>query len=38
VAPDIYEYFWVRDAETNREYTWKDGVHTDCDLTALFAQ
>jgi heme-degrading monooxygenase HmoA len=38
VAPDIYEWFWVQDAETYREYTWKDGVHTDGDLTHLFAE
>jgi heme-degrading monooxygenase HmoA len=37
VAPEIYEYFWVQDAETYREYTWKDGAHTDGDLTSLFA-
>jgi antibiotic biosynthesis monooxygenase (ABM) superfamily enzyme len=38
VAPEIYESFWVQDAETYREYTWKDGVHTDQDLTSLFAE
>jgi hypothetical protein len=38
VAPEIYESFWVQDAETYREYTWKDGVHTDKDLASLFAE
>jgi antibiotic biosynthesis monooxygenase (ABM) superfamily enzyme len=37
-ASEIYESFWVEDAETYREFTWKDGVHTDDgDLTSLFS-
>jgi heme-degrading monooxygenase HmoA len=36
-ASEIYESFWVEDAETYREFTWKNGVHTDDgDLTSLF--
>ena len=38
VAPEIYESFWVQDAETFREYTWEEGVHADQDLTSLFAE
>jgi heme-degrading monooxygenase HmoA len=37
VAPEVYESFWVQSAETFREYTWKDGIHIDRDLTELFA-
>ena len=37
-APDLYEYFWIQDAETFREYTWENGVHTDGDLTELFVE
>jgi heme-degrading monooxygenase HmoA len=36
-ASEIYESFWVEDAETYREFTWKDGVHTDSDRTSLFS-
>jgi len=36
-ASEIYESFWVEDAETYREFTWKDGVHTDSDMTTLFS-
>ena len=38
VATEIYEYFWIQDAETYREYTWTDGVHADGDLTHLFSE
>ena len=37
LAPEIYESFWIQDAETYREYTWEHGVHKDGDLTHLFA-
>jgi hypothetical protein len=36
-ASEIYESFWVEDAEMYREFTWKDGVHTDSDRTSLFS-
>ena len=36
-ASEIYESFWVEDAETFREFTWKDGVHTDSDRTTLLS-
>jgi antibiotic biosynthesis monooxygenase (ABM) superfamily enzyme len=38
MAPEIYEYFWIQDAETYREYTWAEGIHTDGDLTGLFTE
>ena len=38
IAAEYYESFWVQDAETYREYTWKNGVHTDEDLTPVFAE
>ena len=37
IAPQLYDFFWVQSAETFREYTWKDGVHADGDLSYLFA-
>ena len=36
-ASEFYESFWVEDAETYREYAWKDGGHADdADVTSLF--
>lgn len=37
-ASEFYESFWVVDAETYREYAWKDGGHADdADVTSLFS-
>jgi hypothetical protein len=37
-ASEFYESFWVEDAETYREYAWKDGGHADdADVTSLFS-
>jgi heme-degrading monooxygenase HmoA len=38
VAHEIYESFWVQTAETFREYTWKNGIRIDGDLTDLFSE
>jgi heme-degrading monooxygenase HmoA len=38
MGADLYDSFWVQSAETFRDYTWKDGIHTDRDLADLFAE
>jgi hypothetical protein len=37
-ASEFYESYWVEDAETYREFAWKDGGHADdADVTSLFS-
>lgn len=37
-APSFYEYFWIQNCETYREYVWTPGGRTDEDMRERFLE